>query len=62
MYKLAITDTWTMDKKTLTSTTTKDLSEDLDEAMHELKMTIITFETLGKATNTIKLEFKLWKE
>ena len=57
MYKVAITDHWTMNDKELTSTTTKDLAEDLHEAMDELRMTIMTFEALGKATNTFKLEY-----
>lgn len=62
MYKVAITDHWTMNDKELTSTTTKDLGMDLDEAMHELKMSIISFEAVGKATNTFRLEYKVWKE
>lgn len=62
MYKLAVTDHWKMNDKELTSTTTKDLGEELDEAMKELKMSIICFESLGKATNTFALEYKVWKE
>lgn len=62
MYKAEITDHWTADGKKLTSTTTKDLGEDLDEAMRELKMTIMVFESLGKATNTFALDYKVWRD